>query len=134
MISEPSNPDPVLDALMPASTPVAGGRAVVRPLSLATFALLDKIRSPLLYGNGTGEIIDLLPTLYVLSHDAAHCLAELSGGRLDVSAIEWADQFPPTVLGEIRDAAVGQIERILYLIPPPDGETNKKKGTAGSSP
>lgn len=128
-----ANPEPVLDALLPAAIHVAGGRVVVRPLTLATFALLDKIRSPLLTGNGSVGVIDLLPTLYILTHGASVCLADLSAGRLETVAIDWADQFPPQILSEIRDAAVTQIGKILYLIPPPDENTSKKKGTDGSS-
>ena len=133
-MNDTSNPEPVLDALLPAAIPVAGGRVIVRPLTLATFALLDKIRSPLLTGTGSVGVIDLLPTLYILSHGAAVCLADLSAGRLEAVAIDWADQFPPQILAEIRDAAEAQIGKILYLIPPPDENTPKKKGTVGSSP
>ena len=133
MTNGTANPEPVLDALLPAAITVARGRVVVRPLTLATFALLDKIRSPLLSGDSSGGVIDLLPTLYVLTHGASVCLADLSAGRLEAVAIDWADQFPPQILAEIRAAAVEQIGRILYMIPPPDESTSKKKETAGSS-
>ena len=133
MTNETANPEPVLDALLPHATTVAGGAVEVRPLTLATFALLDKIRSPLLSGVDTADIIALIPTLYVLSHPAAQCLSEISAGRLESASIEWADRFPPTILSEIRSAAVDQIERILYLIPPPEDGGCKKKETAGYS-
>ena len=134
MINDTENPEPVLDALLPASIHVACGRVVVRPLTLATFALLDKIRSPLLTGDCSVRVIGLLPTLYVLTHGASVCLADLYAGRLEAVAIDWADQFPPKILSEIRDAAEAQIGKILYLIPPPDDATSKKKETVGSSP
>ena len=133
-MNDTANPDPVLDALLPAAIPVAGGRVVVRPLTLATFALLDKIRSPLLSGDRSGGVINLLPTLYVLTHGASVCLADLYAGRLEAVAIDWADQFPPRILAEIRDAADSQIGNILYLIPPPDDAPSKKKEMDGSSP
>ena len=134
MINDTANPEPVLDALLPAAIHVDGGRVVVRPLTLATFALLDKIRSPLLTGDGSASVIELLPTLYILSHGASVCLADLTAGRLEAVSIDWADQFQPQILAEIRDAAVTQIGKILYMIPPPDENTSKKKETVGSSP
>ena len=44
------NPAAALAALLPQPVPVEGTGEVVRPFSLALYAALDRIHSPLLYG------------------------------------------------------------------------------------
>ena len=97
------NPRKALSAALPPAIDVCGGAYSVKPITLGAFALLERYRSPMLFPRSgkPAETLDLLPSLYILTHDAADCL---SGNILD-KAVEWADAVGVDAIGEIREAA-----------------------------
>jgi hypothetical protein len=122
-----ANPRKGVAALLPRTIEVGGGYAV-RPLSLGMYALLERIKSPMLDSAAKPDTLELVPTLYVMTHDPMDSLA----GNLFEKSVAWADTVDPGMLVRIRDAAVRQIAAMTDVIPE---AAPKKKAvtTAGSS-
>ena len=125
-----SNPDKAMRALIPEPIVTPEGVAV-RPLTLGTFALLERIKSPTLMAGGTVDTLALLPSLYIMSHDPAAVYADFA--NLDALSLAWAETLPPTAVGSIEAAATEQIKRMIAVIAP-EGDGKKKATTAGSPP
>jgi hypothetical protein len=118
------NPQKALSAALPPAIDVSGGAYSVKPITLGIFALLERYRSPMLFPQAGKAIqtLDLLPSLYILTHDVAD---SLSGNILD-KALEWADTVGVNALGEIRDAAQRQLTAIADIMP---DDIKKKNAT-----
>lgn len=133
----PTNPAAALDALLPEPIPVEGTGEVVRPLSLALYAQLDRIDSPLVGGGGETDAFALLPSLFLLCRGPQAAF----GGRLMERAVEWADALPPSALVAIRDAAERQIAAMVDVVPqskkkaakPMAGSSSSRSGPAAST-
>lgn len=122
------NPEKALSALLPEPIPVPGTAESVRPFSLALFAVLDRIGSPLLGSEGRGGVsaLSLLPSLYAVCRGAR---AALASENLMLDAAEWAEKLPPGALGSIRDAAARQIAAVVSVVP----QAKKEPGTPGTT-
>ena len=123
-----TNPSKAVAAFLPAPIPIPGTAEAVLPFSLATYGILEKIGSPLVVpAQGPVTALDLIPSLYVVTHDAADVLA----GDLAADSLAWAKTLPPTALPAIERAARRQIGVFIDVLP----EADKKKAgkaTAGS--
>ena len=119
-----ANPVKAVAALLPRPIPTVGG--TVRPLSLGMYAILERISSPLLVAGAAPAPMDLVPSLYVLTHDPADALS----GDLFAKSLAWADSVPPAALDEICRAATAQIRAMIDVVP--EGDVKKKATTAGS--
>ena len=116
------NPTAALAALVPQPIPVDGTGEVVRPFTLALYAALDRIHSPLLYGGVGTDALALLPSLYIATHDPG----EWYKPELLARATEWADALPPQALPALRDACAAQIRAVLDVTP--EADPKKKAG------
>lgn len=116
------NPRAALDALLPAPVPIEGTGENVKPFSLALYAMLDRIRSPLLYGGTGADALSVLPSLFI----ACRGVDEGLKPELLRRSLEWADALPPSALPALRDAVAKQVNALLAVTP----ET-KKKADAG---
>ena len=120
-----SNPTKAVRALLPVA--IRGDGWEVRPLTLGMFAILERISSPLLDAGAKPQAMDLIPSLYVLTHDPMESLT----GDLFEKAISWADTLPPRALAGIRDAVARQVKVVTDVVPA-DGDVKKKGPTDGS--
>ena len=119
-----ANPKKAVAALMPPVIDCGEGVSVA-PMTLAMWAALERIESPLITGNVAKDTMDLLPSLYLLTHGAAEILT----GNLLAKAYEWADTVSPLVMERIRQACTTQIKTVTDVIP----EGGKKKLPTGGS-
>ena len=123
-----TNPRKAVAAFLPAPIPIPGTGEAVQPFSLATYGILEKIGSPLVMPvEGPVTALDLIPSLYVVTHDAAEVLA----GDIAADSVAWAKTLPPTVLLPMEQVARRQIGVLIDVLP----EAAKKKAgkaTAGS--
>lgn len=117
-----ANPKKAVRAAMP--MPING----VRPMTLAMWAALEHIDSPLITGREVKDSLELLPSLYLLTHDPR----EIFRGNLVDLAMQWADTVPTTALADIRAAAERQMRVVADVIPEDDEERAKKKTTVRS--
>jgi hypothetical protein len=122
------NPRAALAALLPPSVAVEGTGEEVKPFSLAMFAALDAIRSPLLYGGPQDATpLAVIPSLFV----ACKGWREAQKPDLFDRAMAWADALPPSALVALREAVARQVSTMLDVTP----ESKKKDAgepTAGS--
>lgn len=125
-----ANPRKAMAALLP--LPIqCGTEIVVRPITLGMWAALERIGSPLVTGEEPKDSLELIPSLYLLTHDPRDVFA---GNILDL-AMRWADSQPVTVMADIRKAAYRQMNAAFDVIPEDteDDQRKKKRTTVGSS-
>lgn len=122
-----ANPRKALAALLPA--PVAAGGFTVRPMTLAMWAALERIDSPLLRTEGECDALALIPSLYLLTHGAQEFFKQ----DFTAAAFAWADGVPASAVLDIRRAAQAQLKAVQDVIPEDDPERPRKKAT-GRSP
>ena len=124
-----ANPRKAMAALLP--LPIqCGTEIVVRPMTLGMWAALERIGSPLVTGEEPKDSLELIPSLYLLTHDPRDVFA---GNILDL-AMRWADSQPVTVMADIRKAAYRQMNAAFDVIPEDteDDRRKKKRPTDGS--
>lgn len=122
-----ANPEKAVRAILPAPIACPCG-CVVRPLTLGVFAVLERIRSPLLGETPPDGALSLVPSLYALTHDPADAIAP----GLFERSLAWADSLPPSALAEIKRAADRQVAAMLAVVPEPP--PSKKKAITDGSP
>lgn len=88
------NPKAAIDALLEST--VKAGSLEVHPLTVARYALLELVQSPVVVGKGDGEdlsVVDVIPTVYIMTADAATLSRYGSKAidRLKADAFEWAE-------------------------------------------
>ena len=118
-----NNPKTALEAIFPTSIDILGG-VKVYPLTLAHYAVLEKVNSYLVNGDHAPDAIESLVTMYVCCHDAKQSLRNLDG--LEDAAADWAQELPPAVVPAIMDAIKKQIDAMANVVPML-GDDKKKK-------
>lgn len=115
------NPKKAVAAILP--TPLGA----VQPMTLAMYAALERIESPLVTGAEPKDTAELLPSLYLLTHGAQ----EIFRGNLVALAFEWADTVPVSAMAEIREACQRQMKVVMDVMPEAQKKTPRAT-TAGS--
>ena len=88
-------------------------------MTLGMWAALERIGSPLVSGEEPKDVMDLIPSLYLITHDPREVFA---GNVLD-AAMRWADTLPVGALDMIREAAYRQMNASFDVIPE-EGESH----------
>lgn len=120
------NPKKAIAALMPGAIRTPEG-LVVRPMTLAMYAALERIESPLVTGKEPKDSAELLPSLYLLCEGADKIFA----GNLVALSFEWADSLPLSALQHVREACDRQLRPVRDVLPEVQKKTPKVT-TAGS--
>lgn len=93
------NPRKAVAALLPSPISTAEG-LVVKPMTLAMWAALERIQSPLVTGSKAPDAMSLIPSLYLLANGAE----KIFEPQLMDKAFAWADRRSVTALAELREA------------------------------
>lgn len=118
-----ANPRKAMAALLPP------GQAVIRPMTLGVWAALERIESPLITGKEAKDTLELIPSLYLLTHDPREVF---KGNILDL-AMQWADTQPVGVVAAIKEAAYKQMNAFFDIVPQNDQKkTTRSPATGGS--
>ena len=122
-----ANPRKAVAAILPLTIACPCG-ATVRPMTLGMWAALERIGSPLVTGKEPKDTLELVPSLYLLTHDPREVLR----GSFFDDAVAWAGTMPVTALEEIQRACYRQMGAMFDVLP----EVKKKSRpeTAGSRP
>ena len=121
------NPRKAMAALLPMPLKVSGG-FIVRPMTLGMWAALERIGSPLVTSKEPKDALELIPSLYLLTHDPREVF---QGNILDL-AMKWADTVPVGIMDEIKRACDRQIADVSNIIPEFEQKKAKSAGmTAG---
>lgn len=116
------NPEKAMAAILP--LPISAGKdIVVQPMTLGMYAALERIGSPLVTGEEPKDLLELIPSLYLVTHDPR----EVFRGNLVELAMEWAIAVPASVVEAIRTAASRQLNAALDVIPEDSDDPIKKK-------
>ena len=126
-INNTVNPKSALNALFP--QPIDCGEGVfVKPFSLATYALLEKIGSYVILPHKPTQE-EVLKTLYICTHDAKRVFKEFDD--LDSVAFDWAETIPPYLFQRVTEAILKQVEIVRDAMPPTKETDAKKAVTDG---
>lgn len=117
-----ANPKKAVAALLPP------GGAAVRPMTLGVYAALERIGSPLVTGKEPKDTLELVPSLYLLTHDPREVFR---GNVLDL-AMQWADTVGVDALERICDAAKRQMAALFDVVPEDAQKKSPADTTAGS--
>lgn len=128
------NPRKAVAAILPTPIKVGRGRLApagleVKPMTLAMYAALERIESPLVTGVEAKDTVELLPSLYLLTHGAE----EIFAGNLVALAFAWADTVPVSTMAEIREACERQMKVVFDVMPEAQKKTPRET-TGGSRP
>ena len=81
-----ANPRKAVAAILPLAVECPCG-ATVRPMTLGMWAALERVGSPLVTGKEPKDTLELVPSLYLLTHDPREVLR----GSFFDDAVAWAD-------------------------------------------
>lgn len=120
-----------MSALLPLPLKTACG-VTVKPMTLGMYAALERIGSSLVTGEEAKDTLELIPSLYLLTHDPR----EVFRGNVLELAMEWADTMPVSAVEEIKAACLRQVGAMTDVIPQLSPEELKKNGaeTTDGSP
>lgn len=122
------NPKAAIEALFP--QPIDCGEGVeVKPFSLATYALLEKIGSYIIFPHDPTQE-ETLSSLYICTHDARDVFKNFD--KLTELAFEWASTLRPVMVNTITDAILKQVAAVKKAMPPEEEDLGKKAPTDGS--
>ena len=124
-----ANPRKAMAALLPLAVECPCG-ATVRPMTLGMWAALERIGSPLVTGEDPKDALELVPSLYLLTHDPREVLR----GSFFDDAVAWADTLPVSALAEIRDACYRQMGAMFDVLPEVKKKPRPETGGSPSSP
>jgi hypothetical protein len=124
-----SAPKSSINALFPEVIDCGFGVAV-HPLTLAHYALLEKINSYLVNADHAPDSLEVIKTLYICTHSAREVMDNFS--NLDSLAFEWAENLPPMMNDIIVKAILKQINAMSKVVPVVD-DNGKKKVTGTDS-
>lgn len=124
------NPRKAMAALLP--LPIrCGCDVVVRPVTLGMWAALERIGSPIVTGNEPKDTLELVPSLYLVTHDPLEVFEE----DIIERAMQWADTLPISALDAIRVAYERQIAAAVAVMPQRDElKKGRSAGTTAGSP
>lgn len=114
-------------ALLPLAVECPCG-CTVRPMTLGMWAALERVGSPLVTGEEPKDTLELVPSLYLLTHDPREVLR----GSFFDDAVAWADTLPVSALEEIQRACYRQMGAMFDVIP--EVKKNSRPETDGSRP
>lgn len=122
------NPKAAIDALLEST--VQAGALKVYPLTVARYALLELIESPLVVLDGRRlTVIDVIPTIYVMTTEASK-LSKYNSRNLDKlkeDAFEWAEDGMTAASVPLVVNMLAQKLLDLRRIAPEEVVDNKKK-------
>lgn len=119
-----SAPKSSIEALFPKCMDCGFG-VTVYPLTLAHYALLEKINSYLVNTDHAPDSIEVIKTLYICTHSAKETMEDFS--NLDSLAFDWAEKLPPRMNNTIASAIIKQINTMSKVMPIIEDEHGKKK-------
>lgn len=124
-----SNPRKAMAALLPMPLKVSGGYSV-KPMTLGMWAALERIGSPLVSDKEPKDTLELIPSLYLLTHDPR----EVFRGNIIDFAMEWADSVPVKAMEEIQRACYRQMNAAFDVMPEDDSKKARRAGTTAGFP
>ena len=124
-----TNPRKAVAAILPLTVECPCG-ATVRPMTLGMWAALERIGSPLVTGKEPKDALELVPSLYLLTHDPR----EVFRGNVVDLAMQWADTVPVKAMDEIQRACYRQMNAAFDVMPEDDLKKARRAGTTAGFP
>lgn len=123
-----NNPTIALDSILETENTVKENIKVY-PLTIARYALLELINSPLLTGKVATQINVLLPTFYIMTADTFKLKGYTSKNldKLESDAIEWGDSIDDiSVVEYVFKNVLDKILQMNKVAPTGSSESSKK--------
>ncbi len=116
-----NNPKKIVEAILDPS-----------PLTLAHVVMLEKISSPLLYGD-TSSTEKNLQSMFLLELPVKDALAKIKGGTVEDDAIVWAADFSADEYRRLLEKWLGSVDAFWAMLPRPDEESKKAESSASET-
>lgn len=126
-INNTLNPKSALEALFPQSIDCGEG-VTVKPFSLATYALLEKIGSYIVFPHEPTQE-EMIKSFYICTHEPKDTFKNFDS--LDDLAFEWASTLKPKMVSILTEAIFKQISIVKNAMPPERENDEKKVRTDG---
>lgn len=124
-----ANPRKAMAALLP--LPIKVGRDLtVAPMTLGMYAALERIGSTMVTGKEPKDLVELIPSLYLLTHGAT----EIFRPDFFDAAFAWADTVPTSVVERIKTACYRQLNAAFDVIPEEDPKKKAPPAMTAGSP
>ena len=119
------NPAKAVEAILDDDRDVGGG-LTVHPLSIARYALLERIGSPILFKKADDSVDGIVATLYVMCADVEDLVGR-NNSEIRRDALVWADEISPDRIKDISEEIVRQIQTATFVSPDGKDDSCKKK-------
>lgn len=119
------DPKTAIDALLSTETTV--GSLTIHPITLARYALLELVESPLVGGPTTNSVTDLIPTMYIMTSDKS-ALKSYNSRTVDClldDAMRWADDISVSEFDEVVNVIANKLADMQKVVPPGDEDEKK---------
>lgn len=124
-----SNPRKAMAAALPLPIRCVGG-VTVKPMTLGMWAALERIGSPLVTGEKPKDALELIPSLYLLTHDPREVFR---GNVVDLS-MQWADTVPVATMDAVSCACYRQMNAAFDVVPEADPKKARSAATTAGLP
>ena len=124
------NPQTALDALLETEST----KSRVKPLTIARYALLELVESPLTSKAKTPTLANIIPTLYIMCAETEDLRgwSSKSAGELVDEAYRWADGVEDIgLVNELVAGVVDKVKQANYVAPEPKKAEAASRPTAG---
>ena len=115
------NPKKIVEAILDPS-----------PLTLAHVVMLEKISSPLLYGDSSNTEKNL-QSMFLLEMPVKDALAKIKDGSFEDDSIVWAADFSADTYRKLLEKWLGSVEAFWAMLPRPDEESKKAESSASET-
>lgn len=130
-MSEQKEPTSAIQAILDNEIQIGNSKYTIYPLTIQRYALLALIESPLLTG-GNLELLDLFPTLYIMTHDVKDLSKYTTKNKqaLIEDAAAESENWSITDAQQIVDALIKTVSFTLKIAAADGQGDNKKKEEA----
>lgn len=121
------NPTAAIDSILEAEK--SSGAVTIYPLTLGRYALLELVKSPFIDKSTAFSTMSLIPTFYIMTHDAKDLRGYTSKNvdGLEAAAFDWAEtktvEDTATLVEELLEKF-----NLVVKVKPDIAEDSKKKG------
>lgn len=115
----------------PMQNPKAALDAICVPseLTISKIALLERIQSPVIFGN-TDDTVKNIVALYAITQSPAEVLKHLAAEDVEAAALAWADGITPSSFALMLAKMLDAISAFWKMLPRPEEETADGDGTS----
>ena len=122
-----NDPKASINAILDDETTI--NHTTVYPITRARYALLELVDSPLIGSGKDMSISNILPSLYIMTHDKSELKGITSRNidKLYEKATEWADDMGIDTIPEIIKEVIEKVQELMRVTPTSGSDDDPSK-------